>query len=166
MSEEQWLEGAGGRTIDELIELEGTYRIDSIVVAIEAALLDKTDLTPTERIVLTIEAMEREVNNGGFNQFFYNSSNEYAGELVAALCEIGLAEIAAIAKRAVSAIGASTDWTPEDFEEAAEDPDEETSAELQACDNAYYGADPGIANALFEYIKRHRDDINPGADSG
>ncbi len=164
MSEEQWLEGAGDRTIDELIELEGAYRIDSIVVAIEAALLDKADPTATERVVLTIEAMEREVNNGGFNQFFYNSSNEYAGELVAALQEIGLPEIAAIAERAVRAIGGSSDWTPDDYEEAAEDPDDKTSAELEACDSAYYEADPGIANTLFEYIKRNRADINLGAD--
>ncbi len=165
MSEEQWLESVGDRTIDEVVQLEGSYRIDSIVLAIESALLEKANLTPTERIVVTIEAMEREVNNGGFNQFFFNSSNEYAGELAAALREIGIPEIATIAERALKAIGARPDWTYEDFEEAAEDPDDTTRAELDACDEAYYGTENGIANTLFEYIKRNKANIHLGVDA-
>ena len=31
VSEEQWLEEVGDRTIDQVIELEGTHRLDSIV---------------------------------------------------------------------------------------------------------------------------------------
>ena len=50
--------------------LEHAYRIDSIVVAIEGALMEKPSPTATEQIVLAVEAMEREVNNGGFQQFF------------------------------------------------------------------------------------------------
>lgn len=163
MSEEQWLEEVGDRTIDQVIELEGTHRIDSIVLAIEAALMDRENLTPTERIVLTVEAMEREVGNGGFNQFFFNSSNEYAHELVATLREIGIPDIADIAERALRAIGAKPDWTCDDFEEASVDPDEPIMEELNACDSAYYNTEDGIANTLFEYIKRNKNDIDLGA---
>ncbi|MDX1698282.1 MAG: DUF4375 domain-containing protein, partial [Thiohalobacterales bacterium] len=133
MTEKQWLEEAGDRTIEQLIQLEDTHRIDSIVVAIEAALQEKTTLTPTEQIVLAVEAMEREVNNGGFNQFFYNSSNEYAGELVKALRQIGIPNIADIAERALQAIGAQPDWTYDEYEAASVDPDESTMEELNAC---------------------------------
>lgn len=163
MSEEQWLEEVGDRTIDQVIELEGTHRIDSIVLAIEAALMDRKNLTPTERIVLTVEAMEREVGNGGFNQFFFNSSNEYAHELVATLREIGIPDIADIAERALRAIGAKPDWTCDDFEEASVDPDEPIMEELNTCDSAYYNTEDGIANTLFEYIKRNKNDIDLGA---
>lgn len=126
--------------------------------------MDKADLTPTERVVLAVEAMEREVNNGGFNQFFYNSSNEYAGELVAALREIGLSSVAGIAERALGAIGAQPDWTCDQFEEASVDPDEATMAELNACDDEYYASEDAIAEKLFDYIKANRSEIRIGAD--
>ncbi len=165
MTENQWLKEVGDRTIEQLIQLEDTHRIDSIVLAIEAALLEKTDLTPSERIVVVIEAMEREVGNGGFNQFFYNSSNEYAGELVSALRIIGIPDIADIAERALRAIGAQPEWTCDQYEEASVDPDELIMAELNACDDAYYATEDAIAARLFEYIKANRSDIRLGADS-
>lgn len=164
MSEEQWLEEVDNRTVDQVIALEGTHRIDSIVLAIEAALMDRVNLTPTERIVLTVEAMEREVGNGGFNQFFFNSSNEYAHELVATLREIGIPDIANIAERALRAIGAQPDWTSDDFERASADPDESIMAELSACDSAYYSKEDGIATTLFEYIKKNKNDITLGLE--
>ena len=164
MTEMQWLEEAGDRTIEQLIQLEDTHRIDSIVLAIEAALMEKSDLTPTERIVLAVEAMEREVNNGGFNQFFFNSSNEYAGELVSALRQIGIPDIADIAERALRAIGARPEWTCDEFEAASVDPDESIAAELNACDDAYYATEDAIAARLFEYIKANRSDIHLGTD--
>ena len=58
MSEMQWLDEVGDRTIEQVMQLEGSHRIDSIVVAIESALLDKDDLTPTDRIAVIVEAME------------------------------------------------------------------------------------------------------------
>ena len=159
MTEEQWLDSADGKTIDEVIALEDDYRIDSIVLAIENALLERTEWSPTERIVLAIEAMEREVGNGGFNQFFYNSSNEFAAELPAALRAVGIPEIAVLAERAWQAIGAQPDWTHDDFEEAAADPAEAIMDELNDCDSAYYETEDNIAGRLFEYIKIHRNDI-------
>ncbi|MGI9271746.1 MAG: DMP19 family protein [Woeseiaceae bacterium] len=165
MPGDQWLEDVGDRNIDQVIQLESSHRIDSIVVAIESLLLLKEDLTTTERVVVVVEAMEREVGNGGFNQFFYNSSNEYAGELAAALRQIGIPDIAAIAERALQAIGAQPEWTYDEFEEAAEDPDDATAAELDACDQAYYETEDGIANTLFEFIKKNSSEISLGAKS-
>ena len=162
MAEERWLEEVGDRTIEQVIQLEGSHRIDSIVVAIESALLQKEELTPVERIILIIEAMEREVGNGGFTQFFFNSSNEYANELVAALRRIGIPDIADIAERAMRAIGAQADWTYEEFEAASEDPDESTRAELDACDQAYYETEVAIADTLYDYIKKNKSDIHLG----
>jgi hypothetical protein len=78
MTEKEWLDERGGRNIEQLIALELTHRIDSIVVAIEDALMAKSEVTEAEQVVLTVEAMEREVNNGGFEQFFLNSSNQSA----------------------------------------------------------------------------------------
>ena len=72
MPELKWLDGYSGETIDELIALAGSHRIDSIVLAIEEALLRRElgELNEAETTVLAIEALEREVNNGGYHRFF------------------------------------------------------------------------------------------------
>jgi len=165
MAEMQWLEGHGGRRIDELIELAASYRIDSIVVAIEDALMSKADVSSAEEVVLAVEAMEREVNNGGFEQFFANSSKDFAPVLVSALERIGTSKTAEIARRAVKAISATPSWTPEQYEAAAASAGEAVLEELSACDAAYFSSGEAIADQLFEFIKRNREDINLGAAS-
>ena len=78
-----WLDGYNGQSIEELIALERTHRTDSLVIALEqamdqkAARLGEESLTEEERFILAIEALEHEVNNGGYGQFFVNSSREY-----------------------------------------------------------------------------------------
>jgi len=60
--------------------LEGKYRIDSLVLAFEQAISRKAAragdrrLANEERVRLAVEALEREVNNGGYDQFFLNPS--------------------------------------------------------------------------------------------
>ena len=46
-------------------------------------------LTEQEKMIVYIEELEREVNNGGFNQFFFNSSGNYTDGVVQALKNIG-----------------------------------------------------------------------------
>ena len=83
MSELKWLEKYSGQTTDELIALEGKFRTDSLVTAFHQAVEQKwardggEALSEEEIVVLAIEALECEVNNGGYDQFFINSS-EYA----------------------------------------------------------------------------------------
>jgi len=79
MPDLEWLDYAG-QTTAELLALEGAYRIDSLVVAFETAIQQKLyredapEGSNEECIVLAVEVLEREVNNGGFDQFFRNSS--------------------------------------------------------------------------------------------
>lgn len=90
MPDLQWLDGYSGESVDELIVLEGKYRRGSLVLAFEQAMAQKAaragedSLTADERTILAVEALEREVNNGGYGQFFLNS-REYASIIVDAL---------------------------------------------------------------------------------
>src|SRR5262245_13906798 len=83
----QFLSAYGGQTTDELLMLASQYRIDSLVLAFEQAIQAKApaSISPEESFVLAIEGLEREVNNGGYAQFFYNSSGEFTSTIVAAL---------------------------------------------------------------------------------
>jgi hypothetical protein len=160
MNDKAWLESVEGRSIGDLIALAGDYRIDSIVVAIEGALLRKSDLSPAETVVIAIEAMEREVNNGGFAQFFINSSCEYAPVLVASLEQIGASKTSSLAQRAISILGATPEWLPGDYESAASDISESAAEALSQCDAEYYKLAEPIADKLFEFIRRNHFQIN------
>ena len=74
-------------------------------------LLDKEErkglasFTRGERFVYAIEGMVREVNNGGWNQFFFNSSGALAFDLVPALEAVGSKKNLSIAERALKIFG-------------------------------------------------------------
>jgi len=48
-----------------------------------------SELSPSERVFILIWDLEAEVNNGGFNQFFFNSAGDRASATPAALRAIG-----------------------------------------------------------------------------
>jgi hypothetical protein len=162
MSDLKWLDGYSGQTVDELLLLEAECRIDSLVLAFEqavdqkAARLGVDALSGEERIVLAIEALEREVNNGGYGQFFLNSSREFAPTIVQALVLIGCPKTAAITQRAIDALHLPA-LSVEAIEAAMSD--EGSEAELNECDNSYYQAGEDIAGQLFAFIKANKDAI-------
>ncbi len=59
-------------------------------------------LTPAEQVAYCVDALEREVNNGGFEQFFWNSSGDTAHETVEALQAIGANNAASIVREAIA----------------------------------------------------------------
>jgi Domain of unknown function (DUF4375) len=153
-----WLNGYSGQTVEELIALEGKYRIDSLVTAFEQAILQKAErgdkLTAEERIVLAVEALEREVNNGGYDQFFVNSPSSASG-IVAALQRIGCVKTASITQNAIETLGA-TDLTEEGIEAAVYSVTSERGERFKSCDDAYYQSAEPIADRLFALIKENR----------
>ena len=156
-----FLESYNGQALDELIALESDYRIDSLVLAVEQALMEKSRarLAAAELVVLAVEGMEREVNNGGYRQFFGNSSREFTSFLVQALELIGCQKVAAISADAIDALAVPPDYDDGMVEEASFALSADQSTKLEDCDNRYYTCDEPIADRLFEYIKRNRDSI-------
>ena len=163
MSDLKFLSDYSGQTAEQLLALEGEYRIDSLVLAFEQALDQKAAregagaVNVEERIILAIEALEREVNNGGYDQFFANSSREFAPIIVQALLRIGCPKTAEITQRAIDALHLP-DLSVEGIEtamEAAEDIEDD----LNNCDNSYFAAGEDIAGQLFAFIKANKDII-------
>jgi hypothetical protein len=151
VAELTWLDGYAGQTIDELLALASQYRIDSLVVAMEEALDQKSarlgdgGLSEAERAVLAVEALEREVNNGGYGQFFTNSSSEHAAFIVDALVKIGCSETVEITRKAVEAV-----------QSGGEDADEI----LEECDAAYFDSAEPIAERLFAFVEANKSAIS------
>ncbi len=57
-------------------------------------------LTPAEKIVSLVSALEAEMNNGGFDQLFFHAAGDRIGEIIDALRRIGAANAAAIVDEA------------------------------------------------------------------
>jgi Domain of unknown function (DUF4375) len=160
----KWLDGHSGETTEQLLSLEGKYRTDSLVLAFEQAIGQKAkregrqSLTDQERIVLAVEALEREVNNGGYDQFFLNSSREFAPVIVGALERIGCKKTANVTRRAIKALGIS-DLTSDAIEAVISTPDEGRRSKLNRCDDSYYKSAEPIADRLFAFIKANKASI-------
>ena len=166
MPDLQWLDGYSGESVDELIALEGKCRIDSLVLAFEQAMDQKAarvgedKLTPEERIILAIEALEREVNNGGYGQFFASPSRVYAPIIVAALRRIGCPKVAAITEKAWKIVQ-KTPLTEEEIEDGTWEENADRQEALGECDSFYFERPENIEESLFAFIKANRTRIQP-----
>ena len=148
-----------GKTVAELLAMTDTYRTDSLIHLVEEALQQKAraDLSAPERVVLAIEALEREVNNGGYNQFFLNEPS-YAHEIVAALNEIGCPETARITEDAVAVLGLRPGWTDEQISAAADMSDDQW-AKLDTLDGQFFAYPDPIEDRLLTFIRANAAEI-------
>lgn len=136
-----------GQSSAELIAHHNTHRIDSILSALEWAIQAKREkklgkLSFEERILLSVMALDREVNNGGFDQFFVNSSRRYAPAVVRDLEAIGARKVAKLAAQAI-----------------ASRKDQEA---LEKLDQKYYqvGHEIEIEQRLWKFVLRNKRAIN------
>jgi hypothetical protein len=159
---DQFLESYAGQSTDELLALAGKYRIDSLVLAFEQAIQQKTDPSTNESYVLAVEGLEREVNNGGYSQFFLNSSGEFAGIIEAALRAINCPNTADITRDAIKAIAGDGELSASMLSDRAANADETLERALAACDDRYFSNDEPIADRLFDWIKTNRSSIRIG----
>jgi len=156
-----FLDSYTGQSADELIALQKTHRIDSLVLAFESALDAKKEsgqeVSGVELIILAVEALEREVGNGGYSQFFYSSSVEYVPIIVDSLRSIGCNEIADLTQEAIDLLGVES-LDPEEIEERMDPDDEELEESLDKLDIIYLNEVNDVPGyALFDYIKTHRE---------
>ncbi len=157
----KWLDQYRGQTVEQLLSLADEYSIPSIILAFEQALSQKSaregaqSLSGEEHVVVAIEEFEREVNNGGFSQFFINSSQDYAPIIVDSLLRIGCPETAELTRRALAALRLKR-LNVESIVAVMEQDDEVRDAELKKCDTAFFSSDEPIAVPLFKFIEENK----------
>jgi len=170
MTELKWLDQYSGESTDQLIALETEYRSDSIVLAFEQALDQKSErsgyesLSVEETDILAIEALEREVNNGGYHQFFFNTcyslGSDYAIHIVNALRRIGHAEAAELTSEAIALLEIDGEITVDAINQVMEKDDDSALLEkLDLLDTRYYETVGDLSVPLLEYIKQNREKI-------
>jgi hypothetical protein len=153
-----------GQSTEELLALESQYRIDSLVLAFEQAIQAKApeSLSVEETYVLAVEALEREVNNGGYQQFFTNNLFEFVPAVIEqALRAIDCPKTADITRDAIEALAIDS-LTAGKAAAAASNASDAIRDALGACDDRYFVNDEPIADRLFRWIAANPQKIRVG----
>ena len=121
-----------------------------------------SSLTPAERVAYCIDALEREVSNGGFRQFFDNSSGDTAMDTVAALDAIGASQAAALVHRAVAMFPGSDPPRDRDTRCALmEQLPAAAEEEWSALDDQFYAYPDDLTSLLRRYVETERRHFRP-----
>ena len=117
-------------------------------------------LTVPEQVFVAVWTLESDVNNGGFDQYYLNSSGDYAWFAPAALRAIGAEQTAAIAERANAAFGPDGPPPDRDARLAVTDKLPEEVDELwEECDQAFYAYPHDLTELLSAYVQSHKSEI-------
>jgi hypothetical protein len=110
-------------------------------------------LTSREQVFFLVWSLEAEVNNGGFNQFFFNSAGDYASETIEALRTIGAERTASLTKQACDVFG-STFPSPirTERQDQVAAPSESQNATLWQLDKAFFAYPDNLSKLLALYM--------------
>jgi hypothetical protein len=113
-----------------------------------------------QKVFSAIWAVESEVNNGGFSQYFLNSSAESGPFIVEALETIEAPKTADICKRAITAaFPAGLHRTPESIRPAAADFSDEILENLEPLDQEFFAYPHSLTDLLFAYVSGHPEEF-------
>ena len=122
---------------------------------------DRLDqLTQPQKNFYFNQNLEREINNGGFNQFYFNSSGDFAHETIESLKAIGAfktAEIVELANKQFpnNSVPKERDKRQELLEEIEDDANE-TWEEL---DQRFFEYEDDLNSINMEYVRKHQNDF-------
>jgi len=109
-----------------------------------------------QKVFSAIWEVESEVNNGGFSQYFSNSSAESASFVVEALETIGARRTADICTRAItSAFPFVLPRTTQDIRSMAKKLSVDILEKLERLDREFFGYPDNLTDLLFAYVSQH-----------
>lgn len=115
-------------------------------------------LTAPQKNFFFNQYLEREVNNGGFNQFFYNSSGDYAHETLTSLKLIDANKTADILQKAIDQFPNSTVPTDRAARQNVLEQIEEKANEVwEQLDQSFFKYEDNLNDLNIEYIKQNRN---------
>ena len=113
-----------------------------------------------QKVFSAIWAVESEVNNGGFSQYFCNSSAESAPFVAEALETVGASKTADICSRAIAvAFPAGLPQTPEIICSVAADFPDEILEKLELLDQEFLAYPHDLTELLFAYVSKHPEEF-------
>jgi Domain of unknown function (DUF4375) len=116
------------------------------------------DLSEVEKVFHSIWELEKEVNNGGFEQFFFNSSGEIAYRIVDDLKAIGATKAADISARTIAYVFKDIPLTRDTDErrKTISSLSEEQRDQLSEFDKEFFVYPDNLTNLLYSYSVTHK----------
>ena len=116
-----------------------------------------SNLNPPERTVYLVEELQAEVMNGGFDQYFFNSSGDHWEDAVIACETIGAVQTADLLRKAALAYGCELPGSRDERIEAIESQAKEGyDEELAALDSVFYAYEENVDALIFDYCRQHQ----------
>ena len=113
-----------------------------------------------QKVFSAIWDVEAEVNNGGFSQYFVNSSSETAPFVVEALRTVDAPDTAAICERAISAaFPGGLPKTTDGIRQLAAEFSDETLEHLNELDQEFFSYPHNLSDLLFNYVSVHPEEF-------
>jgi hypothetical protein len=123
------------------------------------------DLNSAEQALIGTWELVNEVYNGGFAQYFHNSSREHAASMIAVFRSIDAHRVAAILQSAIALAGPGTRWGDEPkFVTAINSMPSEMKNRLAEFGRELYEELDDLHLRVFRYLSQHRDQIDAPAD--
>ncbi len=114
-------------------------------------------LTEPQKTFYFNQYLEKEINNGGFNQYFYNSSGDFAHQTIISLREINAIKTADILQLAIDQFPNSI--VPKDRserQEILEKIEEKANEVWEQLDKRFLEYEDNLYDLNIEFIKQHR----------
>jgi hypothetical protein len=123
------------------------------------------EMNLAEQAVSGTWTLANEVYNGGFMQYFRNTSGEHAREMAATLRAIDADLVAHIVESAIDLIGPGTPWGDEpNYFAAMESTPEDVNERIRQLERQLYDELDDLHLKVFRYLSKHRDQIEAPAD--
>ena len=121
---------------------------------------DFVSQTVPQKVFSALWDVESEVNNGGFSQYFVNSSAESVHFGADALRIIGAPKTADICERAIAAaFPAGLPKSEEAIRSAAADFSDEVLEKLEPLDQEFFSYPHNLTDLLFAYVSEHPNEF-------
>jgi hypothetical protein len=117
-------------------------------------------LTEAQKHFYFNQNLEREINNGGFNQYFTNSSGDFAHETIKSLRVIGANHTADILQSAIDQFPDKN--VPRDRDERTEivgQIEETANEKWEELDQKFLEYKDDLNSLNIEYVKKHRTEF-------
>lgn len=137
-------------------ETESILEIQKILWKKTELFDDFRNLNDAEKTFLYVEILEAEINNGGFDQFFFNSSGDYANETLEALKKIGAIKTVKIVEEAYKNFPKNP--IPKNNtirREILENINEQTSEKWTQLEDKFYLYEENIGRLVLDYVRKN-----------
>jgi hypothetical protein len=155
---------AGPQSIVEILSIQDDTKfaiaLGTLVTDREAA-VGYEHLSTAERVIYCVDGLEREVNNGGFLQFFDNAAGDHAMDTIESLRSLGAPKTAALV---IKAVGVFPHGRPAvdraRRQQQAERLGEEVETMLDQLDAAFNKYPEDLTGLERKYVREHQDQFH------